>query len=180
VAAPLRLLPAHGGGWPGRHWNTVLDRAAPSGRPLGHWRFRLQRHEKHPGTSNGYGVPRGVVAHTRPRHTGPTGSGDQLAAASLGQDAAAEPGPDEVQLGFGHLSFHAEQEPIVEAAGVIEAVLVLISVPVIPHNSRSWCQPAELRVSREHSSPNKIPARPRDTSATSCWNPPRSAALTPD
>jgi len=26
--------------------------------------------------------------------------GDELAAAGLGQDAAAEPGPDEVQLGF--------------------------------------------------------------------------------
>ena len=45
---------------------------------------------------------------------------------------------------------------------------------------RSWCQSALLRASREHSRPSTIPARPRDTSATSCWNPSRSAALAPD
>ena len=50
----------------------------------------------------------------------------------------------------------------------------------MPHSSRSWCQSAELRASREHSRPRTIPARPRDTSATSCWNPSRSAAQAPD
>src|SRR5208282_6541991 len=55
-----------------------------------------------------------------------------------------------------------------------------IRVPVIPQSSRSWCQSAELRASREHSSPSTIPARPSDTSATSCWKPSRSAALAPD
>ena len=46
--------------------------------------------------------------------------------------------------------------------------------------SRSWCQSALLRASREHSRPSTIPARPSDTSATSCWNPSRSAALAPE
>ena len=48
------------------------------------------------------------------------------------------------------------------------------------HSSRSWCQSAELRASREHSRPSTIPARPRDTSATRCWKPSRSAALAPE
>src|ERR1019366_10629363 len=34
--------------------------------------------------------------------------------------------------------------------------------------------------SREHSRPRTIPARPRETSATSCWNPSRSAAEAPE
>src|SRR5262245_15495339 len=46
--------------------------------------------------------------------------------------------------------------------------------------SRSWCQSALLRASREHSSPSTIPARPSDTSATRCWNPSRSAADAPE
>src|SRR6266704_3245611 len=50
----------------------------------------------------------------------------------------------------------------------------------MPHSSRSWCQSAELRASREHSRPSTIPALPRDTSATSCWNPSRSAADAPE
>src|ERR1039457_4682325 len=50
----------------------------------------------------------------------------------------------------------------------------------MPHSSRSWCQSAELRASREHSRPSTIPARPRETSATSCWNPSRSAAEAPE
>src|ERR1700741_365572 len=50
----------------------------------------------------------------------------------------------------------------------------------MPHNSRSWCQSAELRASREHSRPSTIPARPSDTSATRCWNPSRSAELAPE
>src|SRR5215471_13796519 len=34
-----------------------------------------------------------------------------------------------------------------------------IRVPVMPHSSRSWCQSAELRASREHSRPSTIPAQ---------------------
>src|SRR6516162_2947401 len=48
------------------------------------------------------------------------------------------------------------------------------------HSSSSWCQSALLRASREHSRPSTIPARPSDTSATSCWKPSRSAADAPD
>src|SRR5260221_9343717 len=48
------------------------------------------------------------------------------------------------------------------------------------HSSRSWCQSAEFLASREHSRPSTIPARPRETSATSCWNPSLSAAEAPD
>ena len=63
-------------------------------------------------------VPGGVVGQADGQRD------DQLAAAGLGHDPAAQPGPDEMQLGFGHLAFHAEQEPVVEVAGVIEAVFV--------------------------------------------------------
>jgi hypothetical protein len=70
------------------------------------------------GVRAGDDMPGGVVGQ-------PDGQrGDQLPAAGLGHDAAAQPGPDEVQFCLGHLAFHAEQEPVVEAAGVIEAVLV--------------------------------------------------------
>src|SRR5580692_1030501 len=48
------------------------------------------------------------------------------------------------------------------------------------HSSRSWCQSAELRASREHSRPSTIPARPSDTSATRCWKPSRSADEAPE
>ena len=44
----------------------------------------------------------------------------------------------------------------------------------------SRCQSALLRASREHSRPSTIPARPRDTSATRCWNPSRSAEEAPE
>ena len=50
--------------------------------------------------------------------------GDQLAAAGLGHDPAAQPGPDEMQFCFRHLPFHAQQQPVVEVTGVIEAVFV--------------------------------------------------------
>jgi len=49
---------------------------------------------------------------------------DQLAAAGLGQLPAAQPGPDEMELAFGHGPFEAQQQPVVEGARVIEAVLV--------------------------------------------------------
>ncbi len=42
------------------------------------------------------------------------------------------------------------------------------------------CQSALSRASLEHSSPSTMPARPRETSPTSCWNPARSAAEVPD
>jgi hypothetical protein len=50
--------------------------------------------------------------------------GDELAAAGLGQDPAAQPGPDEVQLGLAHLAFHPQKQPVVEGAGIVEAVFV--------------------------------------------------------
>ncbi len=63
-------------------------------------------------------MPGGVVGE-------PDGQrGDELAAAGLGDDPAAQPGPDEVQFGFRHLAFHAEQEPVVEVPRVVEAVFV--------------------------------------------------------
>lgn len=55
----------------------------------------------------------------------PDGQGDlELAAARLGQLAAEEPGPEHVQLRFGHGALHAEQQPVVEVRRVVEAVLV--------------------------------------------------------
>jgi hypothetical protein len=50
--------------------------------------------------------------------------GLQLAAARLGQDAALQPGADEVQLGLAHRAFEAEQQPVVEVGGIVEPVLV--------------------------------------------------------
>ena len=50
--------------------------------------------------------------------------GDQLAAAGLGQHPATQPGLDEVQLGLAHLAFHPQQQPVVELAGIVEAVFV--------------------------------------------------------
>jgi hypothetical protein len=50
--------------------------------------------------------------------------GDQFAAVGLGEHPTAQSGLDEGQLGFAHLPFHAEQQAVVEGAGVIEAVLV--------------------------------------------------------
>jgi hypothetical protein len=48
----------------------------------------------------------------------------QLAAAGGRQLPAAQPGPDEMQFGLGHGAFEAEQQPVVELAGIVEAVLV--------------------------------------------------------
>ena len=48
--------------------------------------------------------------------------GLQLAAAGLGQDPALQPGADEVQLGLAHRALQAEQQPVVERAGVIQPV----------------------------------------------------------
>ena len=49
---------------------------------------------------------------------------DQLAAAGLGQLPAAQPGLDEMELSLAELAFHAQQEPVVEVARVVEAVFV--------------------------------------------------------
>ncbi len=63
-------------------------------------------------------VPGGVVGQADgQRH-------DQLAAAGLGQHPAPQPGPDEMELSLAELAFHPEQEPVVEAARVVEAVFV--------------------------------------------------------
>src|SRR6516165_2206649 len=48
----------------------------------------------------------------------------ELAAAGLGEDAAAQASAEEVQLRLGHRALEAEQEAVVEVAGVVEAVLV--------------------------------------------------------
>jgi hypothetical protein len=63
-------------------------------------------------------VPGGVVGQ-------PDGQrGDQLAASGLGDDPAAQPGPDEMELCLGELPFHAQQEPVIEVPRVVEAVFV--------------------------------------------------------
>ena len=63
-------------------------------------------------------VPGGVVGQ-------PDGQrGDQLAAAGLGDDPAAQPGPDEMELSLGELPFHAQEEPVVKVPRVVEAVFV--------------------------------------------------------
>jgi hypothetical protein len=48
----------------------------------------------------------------------------ELPAPGLGQDPALQPRADEVQLGLADRAFEAEQQPVVDRAGVIEAVLV--------------------------------------------------------
>ena len=40
------------------------------------------------------------------------------------QQAAAQPGVEHVQLGFAHGALEAEQQPVVEVAGIVDAVLV--------------------------------------------------------
>ena len=50
--------------------------------------------------------------------------GDQLTAAGLGHDPAAQPGPDEMQFCLRHLALHPEKEPVVEGAGIVKAVFV--------------------------------------------------------
>ena len=63
-------------------------------------------------------VPGGVVDQADgQRH-------DQLAAAGLGDDPAAQPGPDEMELSLRHLPFHAQQQAVVEVPRVVEAVFV--------------------------------------------------------
>jgi hypothetical protein len=63
-------------------------------------------------------VPGGVVDQADgQRH-------DQLAAAGLGQDPAAQPGPDEMELILADLPFHAQDQAVVEVPRVVEAVLV--------------------------------------------------------
>jgi hypothetical protein len=63
-------------------------------------------------------VPGGVVGQADRQR------GDQLAAAGLGDDPAAQPGPDEMELSLGELPFHAQQEPVVKVPRVVKAVLV--------------------------------------------------------
>ena len=48
----------------------------------------------------------------------------QLPAAGLGQDPAAQPGPQEMQLCLAELAFHPQEESVVEAGRVIQPVLV--------------------------------------------------------
>ena len=48
----------------------------------------------------------------------------QLAAAGLGQDPAAQPGPQEMQFCLAELAFHSQEEAVVEAGRVIQPVLV--------------------------------------------------------
>jgi hypothetical protein len=48
----------------------------------------------------------------------------QLAAAGLGEQASLHAGPQEMELAFGHGSLEAQEEPVVEAGRVIQAVFV--------------------------------------------------------
>jgi len=55
----------------------------------------------------------------------PDGQRDgEFASPGFGELAAAQAGPDEVQLGLAHGALEPEEEPVVELAGVVEAVLV--------------------------------------------------------
>ncbi len=47
-----------------------------------------------------------------------------LAASHLIEDSTAQPGLEDVKLGLAHGSFKAEQEPIVEAHWIVDAILV--------------------------------------------------------
>jgi hypothetical protein len=49
---------------------------------------------------------------------------DELAAAGLGQDPAAQPGPEEMELSFRHLPFHAQEQAVVKVPRVVEPVFV--------------------------------------------------------
>ena len=49
---------------------------------------------------------------------------DELAAARLGQLPAAQPGPDEMELGLREGALKAQQEPVVKVPRVVEAVFV--------------------------------------------------------
>ena len=48
----------------------------------------------------------------------------ELPAAGLGEDPAAQPGPQEMQFCLAELAFHSKEEAVVEAGGVIQPVLV--------------------------------------------------------
>src|SRR6266851_1431453 len=48
----------------------------------------------------------------------------QLAAAGLGQQASLHAGPQEMELAFGHGPFETQEESVVEAGRVIQAVFV--------------------------------------------------------
>ena len=50
--------------------------------------------------------------------------GDQLAAAGLGDDPAAQPGPDEMEFGLREGALKAQEESVVEVPRVVEAVFV--------------------------------------------------------
>ena len=53
------------------------------------------------------------------------GEGDpQLAAARPALDAAAQPGAEQMEFGLAHGALEAEEEPVVEVGGVVDAVLV--------------------------------------------------------
>ena len=63
-------------------------------------------------------LPGGVVDQPdRQRH-------DQLTTAGLGQLAAAQPGPDEMELSLAELAFHAQEQAVIKIARVVEAVFV--------------------------------------------------------
>ena len=66
----------------------------------------------------------------------------QLAAAGLGQDPAAQPGPQEMQFCLAELAFHPQEEAVVEAGRVIEPVLVQIRVSLWAQIRSSRCQSA--------------------------------------
>ena len=80
----------------------------------------------------GVGVQDGVAGGVVGRPDGQRG--DQLAAAGLGDDPAAQPGPDEMEFGFGELPFHPQEEPVVKVPRVIQAVFVADQGPVMPRS----------------------------------------------
>jgi hypothetical protein len=72
----------------------------------------------HPGVGVEHDLAAGVVGQAGGQRQ------CQLAALGLGQDPAAQPGADQVELSLGHGALEAEQKPVVEVARVIEPVLV--------------------------------------------------------
>jgi len=85
-----------------------------------------------------------------------------------------------MQLELADLAFDASRSLSLGSAGSYRPSSSQISVPFSAQILISCCQSALSRASREHSSPSTIPARPSDTSPTSCWNPARSAADAPE
>src|SRR6185437_14669546 len=98
----------------------------------------------------------------------------QLAAGGLGQDPAAQPGADQVELSFGHGALRPSRSLSLKLHGSYSPSSSRISVLLNAQICSSRCQSALLRASREHSRPSTIPALPSDTSATRCWKPSRS------